>query len=264
MTNEGIEKRKALESFVYFQELESGTMWVRLMRPEDEESTINLLAASFSETMALGLEIFVRLYVEGYVIQRKEQMPHAVTLIAFFKEKGSEIGDHVFAGTVEVTLDERGANMSPPTPIPPKSSPYICNMTVSKPLRRRGIGWHLLKAGEELITRMTSSEEVYLHCRTIDAAPFNMYMKAGYEVVSTDGILNLMRILKMQPRKHLMCKKNLPVFSSSKESDTSVSSSSEEAVPSVSSSSKESVTSVSSSSEESDTLESNEELFVRG
>ncbi|MBA0682599.1 hypothetical protein Goari_024303, partial [Gossypium aridum] len=26
---------------------------------------------------------------------------------------------------------------------------------------------------------MTSSKEIYLHCRMIDEAPFNMYIKAG-------------------------------------------------------------------------------------
>lgn len=69
---------------------------------------------------------------------------------------------------------------------------------------RRGIGWHLLKASEELISEMSFSREVYLHCRMIDAAPFNMYAKAGYSIVKTDSILIL---LMLQRRKHLMCKK---------------------------------------------------------
>lgn len=82
---------------------------------------------------------------------------------------------------------------------------------------RRGIGWHLLKASEELISQMGSSKEVYLHCRMIDAAPFNMYTKAGYDVVKTDNILIL---LMLQRRKHLMCKK-LRVVDSSSKSDIS-------------------------------------------
>ena len=64
---------------------------------------------------------------------------------------------------------------------------------------------------------MTSSKEVYLHCRMIDEAPFNMYRKAGYNVVQTDSIFIL---LTLQRRKHLMCKK-LPVFNSFPESDMS-------------------------------------------
>lgn len=68
---------------------------------------------------------------------------------------------------------------------------------------RRGIGWHLLRAGEDLITQMSSSKEVYLHCRIIDEGPFNMYTKAGYSVVKTDSILTL---LTLQRRRHLMCK----------------------------------------------------------
>lgn len=81
---------------------------------------------------------------------------------------------------------------------------------------RRGIGWHLLKASEELISQMSSSREAYLHCRMIDAAPFNMYTKAGYNIIRTDSILIL---LTLQRRKHLMYKK-LPVLISFSESDT--------------------------------------------
>lgn len=55
---------------------------------------------------------------------------------------------------------------------------------------------------------MTSSSEVYLHCRLIDTAPFNMYKKAGYEIVKTDNILVL---LSLQRRKHLM-RKILPAL----------------------------------------------------
>lgn len=56
---------------------------------------------------------------------------------------------------------------------------------------------------------MSSSRNVYLHCRVIDSAPFNMYKKAGYAVVKTDSFLVL---LTLQRRKHLMCKE-LPVLS---------------------------------------------------
>lgn len=80
---------------------------------------------------------------------------------------------------------------------------------------RRGIGWHLLKASEELISQMSSSGEIYLHCRMIDAAPFNMYTKAGYSIVKTDNVLIL---LTLQRRKHLMCKQ-LPDSNSSSEID---------------------------------------------
>lgn len=69
---------------------------------------------------------------------------------------------------------------------------------------RRGIGWHLLKASEELISQISPSKDVYLHCRMVDEAPFNMYKKAGYEVVKTDTVLVL---LMLQRRKHLMRKK---------------------------------------------------------
>ncbi|MFQ6640715.1 hypothetical protein Gotur_016859 [Gossypium turneri] len=218
LSNEELEKLKALESFVYLQELESGSLWVRVMRNEEMDLTAGLLAESFAESMLmpLGYGALLRFLVKQYLIERRAVMPHAVTLVGFYRDKGGEKGNEL-AGTVEVCFDKRGANASSPTPIPPKNSPYICNMTVTKQLRRRGIGWHLLKASEELLSQMASTKEVYLHCRMIDEAPFNMYIKAGYNVVQTDSVLIL---LTLQRRKHLMCKK-LPVHNSLYESDMS-------------------------------------------
>ncbi|GMI74959.1 GCN5-related N-acetyltransferase 5 [Hibiscus trionum] len=218
LSNEELEKLKALESFVYIQRLESGSLWVRVMRAEEMDLTVGLLALSFAESMFMSLqyEALLRFFVKQYLMERRASMPHAVTLVGFYREEGGKRGEEL-AGTVEVCFDKRGANVSPPTPTAPKNSPYICNMTVTKELRRRGIGWHLLKASEELISRMTSSKEVYLHCRMIDEAPFNMYIKAGYNVIQTDSIFIL---LTLQRRKHLMCKK-LPVSSSFSESDMS-------------------------------------------
>ncbi|KAK8647627.1 hypothetical protein V6N13_121357 [Hibiscus sabdariffa] len=216
LSNEELEKLKALESFVYLQDLEFGSLSVRVMRTEEMDLTAALLAESFAESMLmpLGYGALMRFLVKQYLIERRAVMPHAVTLVGYFGQKDGEKGNEL-AGTVEVCFDKRGANASPPTPLPPQNSPYICNMTVTKHLRRRGIGWHLLKASEELISQMASSKLVYLHCRMIDEAPFNMYIRAGYDVVQTDNILIL---LTLQRRKHLMCKK-LPVFNSSPESD---------------------------------------------
>lgn len=183
------------------------------------DDTVALLAESFAESMVWpsGYLSLLRFLVKQYLIERRALMPHTATLIGFYRGKENERLEHEeeeeeeeLAGTVEVCFDKRGANASPPTPTPPKNSPYICNMSVDKPLRRRGIGWHLLKASEELISQMNSTREVYLHCRMIDAAPFNMYIKAGYKVVNTDSIFIL---LMLQRRKHLMCKK-LPVLGS--------------------------------------------------
>lgn len=69
---------------------------------------------------------------------------------------------------------------------------------------RRSIGWHLLQASEQLISQMTISRDIYLHCRMIDTVPLNMYKKAGYRVIKTDSLFTL---LTFQRRKHLMCKK---------------------------------------------------------
>lgn len=164
---------------------------------------VALLSESFGESMLLpnGYVTLLGFLVKQYLIERRGLLPHTATLVGFYRESEGE--NLELAGTLEVCFDRRGANASIPSPTPPKDSPYICNMTVTKPLRRRGIGWHLLKASEELIPQMSSSREVYLHCRIIDEAPFNMYAKAGYSIIKTDSILIL---LTLQRRKHLMRK----------------------------------------------------------
>ncbi|KAI7725344.1 hypothetical protein M8C21_029692, partial [Ambrosia artemisiifolia] len=199
-----------LQSFKLFHKLPSGSMLlIRVMQDQDMDITVELLAESFAESMMLP-KPYVKLLaflVKQYLTERRALMPHAATLIAFHRSERGEGGDIELAGTVEISFDKLGANASPPTPTPPKDAPYICNMTVKKTLRRQGIGWHLLKASEQLISQMTSVREVYLHCRMIDSAPFNMYSKAGYSVFKTDSIFIL---LTLQRRKHLMCKQLPP------------------------------------------------------
>ncbi|KAL0305034.1 UNVERIFIED_CONTAM: hypothetical protein Sangu_3056000 [Sesamum angustifolium] len=216
LTNEELENLEFLGNYSYHQELESGLLWVRLMREEEMDMTVTLLSESFAESMmmATGYVKLLEFLVKNYLIERRAMMPHSATLLGIYRENGEE--DFELAGTVELTFDKKGANANPPTPTPPKNSPYICNMAVRKSLRRRGIGWHLLKAGEELITTMSSSREVYLHCRIIDGGPFNMYIKAGYSVVKTDSILTL---FTLQRRRHLM-RKELPDSENASELDT--------------------------------------------
>lgn len=54
---------------------------------------------------------------------------------------------------------------------------------------RKGIASELLRACEELIIRMEAKRKVYLHCSATDPGPFELYQKAGYEVVKKDSIL---------------------------------------------------------------------------
>ncbi|KAK4789385.1 hypothetical protein SAY86_020704 [Trapa natans] len=209
LTNDEFEKLRFLEGYSYTQELKSGRLIVRVMRAEEMDETVGLLAESFADSMLLPETYLavLRYLVKQYLIERRSVMPHAVTLLGFYRgrtgDEGEEAEEEVLAGTVEVSFNKKGFSASPPTPTPPRNSPYICNMTVKEQLRRRRIGWHLLKAGEELISQMSSSREVYLHCRMIDTGPFHMYTKAGYRVVKTDLFLVL---LMFQRRKHLMSK----------------------------------------------------------
>lgn len=98
--------------------------------------TVTLLSESFAESMmmATGYVKLLEFLVKNYLIERREMMPHNATLLGIYRENGEE--DFELAGTVELTFDRKGANASPPTPTPPKNSPYICNMAVRKPLRR--------------------------------------------------------------------------------------------------------------------------------
>ncbi|KAL2349379.1 hypothetical protein Fmac_003379 [Flemingia macrophylla] len=212
----------ALETFLYTRHLPSGgSLSVRVMRPHQIHLPVELLAHSFADSLLLpaAYAAFLGYLISRYLSDRLALMPHAATLLAFFTDDQQPQPQTHFAGTVEVSFDNRGANASVPAPPPPKDAPYISNMAVHKSLRRRGIGWHLLKASEELISQMSASREVYLHCRIIDEAPFNMYTKADYKVVKTDSLLAL---LMLQRRKHLMCKK-LPLLSMPSETDLSVS-----------------------------------------
>ncbi|KAB2613882.1 hypothetical protein D8674_036198 [Pyrus ussuriensis x Pyrus communis] len=167
-----------------------------------------LLVESFAESMLLPSGY---VFVLGCLL-----LPNTATLIAFYRRRKEEGKEEEEQRLEEVEEEDEGAIASPPTPTPPKNLPYISNMVMKKLLRRRGIGWHLLKASKELISQMSSSREVYLHCRMIDTAPFNMYEKAGYDIVKTDTILVL---LLLQRRKHLMCKK-LPVLTNFSDLDT--------------------------------------------
>ncbi|XP_077237819.1 GCN5-related N-acetyltransferase 5, chloroplastic-like [Tasmannia lanceolata] len=200
-----IQNLQILQDFRYSHKIKTGSLRVSVLRAEEIEIAVRLLAESFAESMLVP-HSYVNLLgflVKQYVMERRALRPHAATLVGFYE---GEDGIEELAGTVEVAFDAIGANVSPPTPIPPKGYPYICNMAVKKALRRKGIGWHLLKASEELISQMTTLKDVYLHCRMIDMAPLNMYTKAGYTVIKTDNILTW---LTLQRRKHLM-RKTLP------------------------------------------------------
>uniref|UniRef100_A0A2C9VUK4 Uncharacterized protein n=1 Tax=Manihot esculenta TaxID=3983 RepID=A0A2C9VUK4_MANES len=51
-SNEESEKLQALQNFRYYQELETGSMWVRVM-PAEMDITVKLLAESFAASMLL-------------------------------------------------------------------------------------------------------------------------------------------------------------------------------------------------------------------
>ncbi|XP_066345246.1 GCN5-related N-acetyltransferase 5, chloroplastic [Miscanthus floridulus] len=235
-----------LAAFRYEHAFPHGLLTVRALRrgPDDDavaEALVRLLASSFSETVrwapAQRYAQLLTFVIRRYLHDRRGLAPHAAVLVGFYRpadadadddgaasedgrddEGGEEEGEDEgeMACTAEVSFDAVGAPGAPPTPTPPLDFPYICNMTVKTPLRRRGIGKQLLKACEDLVFRMNARRRVYLHCRIIDQVPFNMYRKAGYIIVQTDSILVW---LSLQKRKYLMSKE-LPQASVVSETST--------------------------------------------
>ncbi|WVZ86008.1 hypothetical protein U9M48_032857 [Paspalum notatum var. saurae] len=219
-----------LAAFRYEHAFPHGLLTVRALSrgPGDDavaEALVRLLASSFSETVrwapAQRYAQLLAFVIRRYLHERRGLAPHAAVLVGFYRpaggaaaeagggeaaEGGGEEGgedEGEMACTAEVSFDAVGAPGAPPTPTPPLDFPYICNMTVKTQLRRRGIGKQLLKACEDLVVKMNAKGRVYLHCRIIDQVPFNMYRKAGYNIVQTDSILVW---LSLQKRKYLMSK----------------------------------------------------------
>uniref|UniRef100_A0A1D1XYC9 Threonine--tRNA ligase n=1 Tax=Anthurium amnicola TaxID=1678845 RepID=A0A1D1XYC9_9ARAE len=171
---DGLDKLHFLDGFRYAYEFPHGSLEVRLMSPEEVGATVKLLAESFADSMWIPSRYirFLEFLVEQYVLQKRAQLPHAATLVVYYQARGGV--EAQLAGTAEVSFNALGGNVSPPSPIPPRDAPYICNMTVKETLRR-----------------------------LIDKGPLNMYEKAGYSIVKTD---NIFVWLRLQQRKHLMCK----------------------------------------------------------
>ncbi|KAL0919822.1 hypothetical protein M5K25_011943 [Dendrobium thyrsiflorum] len=186
----------------YKREGPLGGSWLEIRPMEDGEidPIIQLLSESFIESMGLPPRYvpLLTFIVRQYVMGRRLLLPHAVMLVGFYREDGKE---PELVCTAEISFDTFGANAAPPTPVPPKGFPYICNMAVKKDLRRRGIGFQLLMACEELISKMKTKQKVYLHCRVIDTGPLKLYKKAAYKIVKTDSRLVW---LTLQRRKHLL------------------------------------------------------------
>ncbi|GLJ28376.1 hypothetical protein SUGI_0558320 [Cryptomeria japonica] len=209
LDDQELEQLKSLENFVYEHRIDHGCLVIKALDNEHMEDTSELLTDCLAEIVwrPLNYRPLLKFSIREYMRERAARVPHVVTLIGLYSERE---GEWTFGGTAEVSFNSKGVSEFQATPAPPKGSPYLCNMAVSKDLRRRGIGWQLLKASEKLATQMGSSE-MYLHCRIIDKAPLNMYTKAGYKVVQTETG-NILTLLTWQRRKHLMYKK-LPLKS---------------------------------------------------
>lgn len=130
-------KLHLLQRFSYSSPLvDGGSLAVGLMGTGQIDPTVWLLADSFAESMLVPKRYvrFLAFLVRQYALEKQALLPFAATLVGVYRGKGKE--EEELAGTVEISFDGRGANASPPTPVPPRDSPYICNMAVKQELRR--------------------------------------------------------------------------------------------------------------------------------
>ncbi|PWA53294.1 Acyl-CoA N-acyltransferase [Artemisia annua] len=65
-------------------------------------------------------------------------------------------GSYPTPGTIEVKFNWSEDEVPPFTPSPPRNAPYVNYLVVKKSLTGEDIGWHLVKASEELISNMSS------------------------------------------------------------------------------------------------------------
>ncbi|KAK1274062.1 hypothetical protein QJS04_geneDACA013274 [Acorus gramineus] len=131
---------QTLSTFSYTHQFDHGSLTIRSMDPAETDATASLLAESFAESMLVPGQYtsILAFLVRQYLMERRALVPHATMLVGYYRR--SEVGEgeeegEVLVGTAEVSFDARGANASPPTPVPPRDLPYICNMTVCKGLR---------------------------------------------------------------------------------------------------------------------------------
>ncbi|TQE11503.1 hypothetical protein C1H46_002878 [Malus baccata] len=92
LSSEELEQLKLLKDFRYYQELGSGSMWVRVMRPNELDITVGLLAESLAESMLLpsGNVSVLGYLVKQYLFERMELLPNTATLIAFYRRRKEE------------------------------------------------------------------------------------------------------------------------------------------------------------------------------
>lgn len=209
-----LEQMKLVMQFKVTSHIPSGTLVVRALRIEQLKDVEQLLTDSYTQLMwgPLTYRPVLEWILRRYLRERQICLPHAATLVGLyapFEESDivspAESRKWLVAGVVEVSFNASGQPKDLQTPVPAKDAPFLSNMAVQEENRRRGIGWQLLKAAEQLAIQM-GCKEMYLHCRMVDDAPLSMYKKAGYEIVATDSILSL---LTFQRRRHLMCKRLL-------------------------------------------------------
>ena len=88
--------------------------------------------------------------------------------------------------TVEISFTESTRSKDVAGLNPPPERQYMCNMAVSKAVRRKGYGDLLLGAVEDLVRRV-GDNCIYLHLRFKDIPAAAMYRKAGYVISDQDA-----------------------------------------------------------------------------
>ncbi|XP_020593876.1 uncharacterized protein LOC110033996 isoform X2 [Phalaenopsis equestris] len=132
----GLYRLQTLDKYIREGRHGDGWLEIRPMEEGEVDPAVQLLAESFVESMGMAARYvpLLAFLVRQYVLGRRVLLPHAVMLLGFYREGEKEAE---LAGTAEVSFDTIGANAAPPTPLPPRDCPYICNMAVKKEFRRQ-------------------------------------------------------------------------------------------------------------------------------
>ena len=90
-------------------------------------------------------------------------------------------------GIVEVSLEEPDGNLAPPLqspfrgPVRVCEMPYLCNLSIDKKYRRRGLGRLLCEVCERIVMGYWEKTVMYLHVETKNKAAQHLYINMGYE-----------------------------------------------------------------------------------
>lgn len=182
---------------------------IRAARRSDIEPLAEILASSFHSREGLGkvfypvLKATIREDLRGR-LQNGGTYYRCLVAVSVTSSPSLEPTQEEVLGTLEIGLKPQ---FSLPWYYWFRLYPYISNVAIAHPHRRRGIALDLLKACEPIV-RQWGYQDLYLHVLENNQAARRLYEKAGFQLSQTE--VNLPSLLLGQPRQ-LLLHKGIPV-----------------------------------------------------